>query len=38
MAALFVRKNFEVASLFSPSTTVALNARHLRMNRQLTLL
>lgn len=36
MAALFVRKNLGVASLFSSSTTVALNARHLRMNRQLT--
>ncbi|CDI97216.1 wings apart protein [Echinococcus multilocularis] len=36
MAALFVRKNLGVASLFSSSTTVSLNARHLRMNRQLT--
>ncbi|KAH9277530.1 hypothetical protein ECG_09744 [Echinococcus granulosus] len=37
MAALFVRKNLGVASLFSSSTTVSLNARHLRMNRQLTM-
>ncbi|KAL5104267.1 hypothetical protein TcWFU_004794 [Taenia crassiceps] len=37
MAALFVRRNLGgVASLFSSTTTVALNARHLRMNRQLT--
>ena len=43
MAALFVRKNPVVATLFpsssssTTSTTVAaLNARHLRMNRQLT--
>lgn len=41
MAALFARKNPGVSSLFSISSTVsaaaaALNARHLRMNRQLT--